>query len=319
MSTGAAAEFAEENPLEQKTKKPHPPRYTETGLGAYHPLVSFSYFACVIAFSLLFAHPVYAYISLFCAIGHGCQLGGRRAVLASVALGLPMWLCFAAGNPLFNHHGSTYLFYFQYNPITLEATVYGLVAAGMMFASTMWFFCYNEVVTSDKFLYIFGKLAPTVALIASMTLRLIPRLIAQIKHIAESQRTVGLSVAVGPPLKRVKSGMRILSILLTWALEDAVVTADSMRARGYGYRRRTNFSIFRFCRRDRALLGLIAALTGAGVLAYLLRIGWMLYYPVLAQLRLDAAALLFYAAFLALGLLPSIITAKENARWKFLK
>lgn len=294
-------------------------RFTETGLGGYHPVVSFSYFICVIGCSLLFVHPVYAYLSLGCAALHAGQLAGGKRLWAALLIVVPTWLMMAAGNPVFNHHGSTYLFYWNFNPITLEACVYGLVAAGMMAACILWFYCYSEVVTSDKFLYIFGRLLPTLALIASMTLRLIPKLIAQTRVIADSQRTLGLDCAEGPLARRAKSGMRVLSVLVTWALEDAVNTADSMRARGYGTGRRSHFSVFILCRRDVVILGALGFLFGLSLLSYALGFGTMHYYPVTIGPRADLAALLFYGAFLLLGLLPILITAREDARWNCLE
>ena len=43
-------------------------RKTESGLALYHPIVSFGYFVAVIAGTLLFIHPFFAYASLCCAI-----------------------------------------------------------------------------------------------------------------------------------------------------------------------------------------------------------------------------------------------------------
>lgn len=304
-----------ENSAVLKTQK----RFTEKGLGAYHPIVSFCFFGAVIVSSLLFIHPVYAYLSLIFAVVHACQLSGKKAVLVSLLAGLPMWLFMAAANPLFNHHGSTYLFYVEYNPVTLEAVIYGLVAAGMLTASVEWFFCYSEIVTTDKFLYIFGKLLPSVALIASMTLRLVPRLIAQAKIISETQRTIGRSWSGGSLKKRIKSSARTISILVSWALEDAVTTADSMRARGYGIGKRSNFSIFRFGKKDKKALAAILVLFAICLVSYFTGAGTILYYPKIEGLRFDPIAIFFYAAFALLSAVPTILTLREDAHWKFLK
>ena len=80
-----------------------------------------------------------------------------------------------------------------------------------MFAAVVWFTCYNTVVSSDKFLYIFGKILPSIALIVSMTLSLIPKLLSQVKVIADSQRTLGMDWKSGSAKQRVVSGARILS------------------------------------------------------------------------------------------------------------
>ena len=289
---------------------------TERGLGGYHPLVSFGYYVVIIGLTLLFIHPVFALLSLVCAIIHAVQLSSKKGWRVILLVGLPLFLIASLANPFFNHHGSTYLFYFYYNPITLEAVVFGIVSATMMFGMIMWFFCYSEVVTSDKFLYIFGRMIPTVALIASMTLRLIPRLMHQARVISNVQRGMGISLFHGSVLSRVKGGARIVSVLVSWALEDAVLTADSMRSRGYGSFKRSSFSIYRFYRRDAVVLGAILSLAIFGVAAYLLGFGQLLYFPAVHSPRLDGAALLFYFLFLLLALLPILLTLREDIRWE---
>lgn len=52
----------------------------------------------------------------------------------------------------------------------------------------------------------------------------------------------------------------MLSILVTWALENAIETSDSMRSRGYGLKGRTAFSIYKFTKKDKGLLAVMAAL-----------------------------------------------------------
>ena len=294
-------------------------RKTESGLALYHPIVSFGYFVAVIAGTLLFIHPFYAFISLGCAIIFSALINEKKTFAATLGFGVPMFLLVALANPLFNHHGATFLFYIEDNPVTMEAVIYGIVSGGMMFAAVVWFTCYNTVVSSDKFLYIFGKALPSLALVVSMTLSLIPRLLSQVKVIADSQRTLGMDWKSGSIKQRITSGARILSVLVSWALEDAVTTADSMRARGYGQHRRSNFSIFRFGRRDGIMLVAIAVLLGAEIYAYASGRGTMIFYPTTVFPRLDAANILLYGAFFALGILPSAIQIKEDRKWKQLK
>ena len=56
--------------------------------------------------------------------------------------------------------------------------------------------------------------------------------------------------------------MNILSILVTWILEDSIDTADSMNARGYGLNGRTSFSIYRLDKRDKIILLIIVLFIG---------------------------------------------------------
>ena len=292
---------------------------TESGLALYHPLVSFGYFVAVIAGTLLFIHPFFSYISLACAIVFSASVNGKKALWATLGFGVPMFLFISLANPIFNHRGATILFYIGGNPVTMEAFLYGLVSAGMMFAAVVWFTCYNTVVTSDKFLYVFGRALPSIALIVSMTLSLIPKLMAQVKVIADSQRTLGLDWKSGTVPERIRAGARILSILVSWALEDAVITADSMRARGYGQHRRSSFSVFRFSKRDGIMLALIGVFLAAEILTYATGRGTMTFYPSVIPPSTDAAGILLYGAFFALGILPTAIQIKEDRKWKKLK
>ncbi len=57
----------------------------------------------------------------------------------------------------------------------------------------------------------------------------------------------------GNLFRRIRYGLNILSILITWALENAIETSDSMKSRGYGLPERTAFSIYRFTNRDKIL------------------------------------------------------------------
>ncbi len=87
-----------------------------------------------------------------------------------------------------------------------------------------------------------------------MTLRFVPRFTAQLKTVAAAQRCIGRDMSSGSVVRRAKNGIAILSVMITWALESAVTTADSMKSRGYGLRGRSAFSRFRFERRDAGLL-----------------------------------------------------------------
>ena len=108
--------------------------------------------------------------------------------------------------------------------------------------------------TSDKFVYLFGRVIPALSLVLSMTLRFVPKFKAQIQVVSEAQRCVGRDVSNGSVLQRLRNGITILSIMVTWALENAIETADSMKSRGYGLPGRTAFSIYRFDSRDKAAL-----------------------------------------------------------------
>lgn len=166
-----------------------------------------------------------------------------------------IFLALSVLNPLFNTQGEHILFtYFHGRSYTLEALFYGMALAGMFVTVLTWFATYNEVMTSDKFLYCFGKLSPSLSLILTMVFRLVPSFQKKCEQIAGARRCIGKSVENGTTYEKAEHGLVIVSALTSWALEGGVVMADSMRSRGFGSGRRTGFSIYRMQKRDWSLL-----------------------------------------------------------------
>ena len=291
---------------------------TDTFSG-YHPVVNFLYFLAILVLSMFFMHPVCLGISLLAAMCYFFYLKGPKAVGFQLKFMLPLLLLTAVLNPLFNHEGATILLYFKGgNPLTLEAIWYGIASASMVITVVTWFACCNVVMTSDKFVYLFGKLIPALSLILSMTLRFVPRFTAQIKVVTQAQRCVGRDVSSGNVLQRIKNALTILSIVITWALENAIETADSMRSRGYGMTGRTAFSIYRLQRRDiYALICLLLAvayvITGSATGG----IYWQ-YYPMASGNLAGFYTLSVFTVYLLLCLMPLLINFWEDLKWKFL-
>ena len=217
----------------------------------YHPLVNFLYFALVLVFGMCFMHPACLVISLGSATAYNLYLKGRKGLRFSLAFLLPMMVLAAILNPAFNHEGVTILAYTPNgNPVTLESLVYGLASAFMLASVVQWFSCYNEVMTSDKFVYLFGRIIPALSLVLSMALRFVPKFNAQLKTVRTVQQCIGRDVNNGSIVQRMKHGITILSILVTWSLESAIETADSMKSRGCYLLGWSAFFIYRFDSRD---------------------------------------------------------------------
>jgi energy-coupling factor transport system permease protein len=120
-------------------------------------------------------------------------------------------------------------------------------------------------------------------------------------------------------MQRIRAGARILSILVSWALEDAVITADSMRARGYGQHKRSTFSIFRFGKKDAKMLALVLVLFAAEIFTYISGRGTMEFYPAMVFRSIDFIDIIIYVLYIMLGVLPAVIQIKEDLKWKLLK
>jgi energy-coupling factor transport system permease protein len=284
-----------------------------------HPIICFAWFSAVILVTALFMHPAILTSSLVCAAVYALYLGGGRTRRFALTFLLPMALIAGLINPVFNHRGATTLFYVRYNPITLESVLYGAAAAAMIGAVILWFSCYNRVMTSDKFLYIFGRVIPALSLIISMALRFIPRYRAQIKRIADAQRGIGRDISSGGLLARAKSGMAILSIMMTWALENALDTADSMKGRGYGLKGRTAYSDYRFLSRDALASVLAAGLLAVFLAGVFLNVLHVSYFPLFYMNGADAYSLTLSAAWAAFCAFPVILDVREEVKWRLLR
>ena len=283
----------------------------------YHPLVNFLYFTLVIGFAMILTHPLAQGISLVCACLYAVQTEGKRAVTFTLRWCLPMVLMTAFVNPAFSHQGVTILLYFPTgNPLTLESVLYGLSAGTLLATVMLWFLNFNRVITSDKFIYLFGRIIPAMSLVLSMTLRFIPKFKAQLSTVIDAQRCIGRDISQGSLWERTKIAVTVLSIMITWALENAIETADSMKSRGYGLKGRTAFSIYRF--EDRDCLALIYLgfcgfylLSGMIVSAFGFR-----YFPSIRYVGLNAVTLSFQFVYLILCLMPVALNWAEERKWK---
>lgn len=284
---------------------------------SFHPIVNFTYFIIVISFAMFLLHPICLLISLISSVVYSIILKGRAATKFAVSGLLPIIIVTALVNPLFNHGGETIILYLPGgNPFTLESVIYGLATGTMISTVICWFSCYNKVMTSDRFIYIFGKVIPSLSLIFSMTLRFVSGFKRRFKMVREAHSHMGYSKKTGLADK-IKEAVRLLSIMLTWSVESSVDTADSMRSRGYGLNGRTAFSNFKFGRRDLICLSSILGL-GIYVLTATLwgRLKYQ-YFPSFDTMLKGGYTLSVFCAYMLLCLAPVIIEITEICRWKY--
>lgn len=230
---------------------------------------------------------------------------------------LALFFASALFNPLFSHNGATVLFVLNHNPITLEALFYGMALGIMIMAILYWFMCFQQIMTSDKLLYVFGSALPKLTLILSIALRYIPMLRTQTRKIRDAQKALGLFKDENI-IDRLRGEMRIFSVLVTWALENGIITADSMTARGYGIGRRTRFALFHFRMRDGILCLICLLLSGtviAGIASGAISCS---FYPYFKLPQNSALGICAYIAYAMLAVFPGALELEEMIRWKSL-
>lgn len=286
----------------------------------YHPIVNFIYFVSVIGFGCFFMHPVCLLISLISGFTYSVMLKGKTALKKDLLYMIPMVLLMAVINPLFNHKGVTILAYFPNgNPFTLESVIYGICTAVMILSVIFHFSCFNEIMTSDKFIYLFGKIMPSLSLILSMTLRFVPRFLKQLKDIIKVQKCAGRDISKGNILKRAKNGLNILSVMTTWSLENSIETADSMKSRGYGLSGRTAFSVFIFSKRDISAIIFIIVCSVYTLSGYLTGSMNFTFFPSLKWADFSFFEISVFLSYMLVLIFPIVVEIVEVIRWNFLK
>ena len=286
----------------------------------YHPTVAFLYFVCVIVFTCLSLNPISVSVAFLAAFTYSAVLKGRDAFLKNLLIMPVLFVGMALINPAFNHRGVTILAYLPSgNPLTLESVCFGLIASAMVLSMILYFSCFNEVMTSDKIIYLFGKISPSISLVFSMALRAVPKFIRQFKEIIKVQKAAGRDAYSGNLVKRAKNGLTAVSAMLTWVLEDAIETADSMKSRGYGLPGRTAYSVYTFTKRDKKAI-LFIALTAAYT-AFGMSLGKLSFncFPSIKIAEISPYVISVFFAELMLMAMPVIIEITEHRKWKYTK
>ena len=277
-----------------------------------HPAVNFAFFLGAICAAVIIQHPAYLAVGI---VSGSCYylLLHRRKGLRNILSMLPLFLVLTLINPLFNRYGERVLFWYFGRPYTWEALLYGMAISGIFLEMLLWFGCYNAVLTSDKFTSLFGNVIPALSLLLVMVLRLIPNFMRKATQIAGARKSIGKGAAEGDTNKeKLEDGMSILGALTSWALEGSVVTADSMRSRGYGTGKRSSFMIYTMTSLDWGLLAAFSVLLG---LVAFVGDKTATFTPELFIARIEGWNSLGLAAYGVFLLLPTVLHIKEAIQW----
>lgn len=287
----------------------------------YNPITNVVFFLGAIILGMFFMHPIFVGVSLVMGMAYLFSIKKAKA-FKEIGFFFIIFVLLSVINPIFNMNGMTVLFWYLGNrPYTLESLLYGMTLGGLTVAILCWFSCYNTVMTSDKFIYTFGKIIPSVSLVLSMILRLIPNFIKKTKQINQARECIGMAGSASASRKeKIRNGTVVLSTLTAWALEGGIITADSMKSRGYGSGKRTNFAIYSFTGKNIAMIIVIVLLMGFTIFcsakgatyADFDRAVTMTWFGDIYML----VGVIVYAIFL---FIPTFLNIKENVRWRILR
>ncbi len=284
-------------------------------LKEYHPTAVFLYFLFCIAISMITTNPIWVLCSFLSASFYFIELHGFRAYLLRCLYFMPMLLIIMLFNSLFNSLGLTVLFYLgKGNPVTVENLTFGFFSGLILLTIYLWFACYSELISSDEIMTIFGFRFPTLGLAISMITKYVPDTLEQGREILYHQK-----VLLGPKQLKGKEKIgfsaKLMTTLLSWSMENALETSDSMRAKGYPSKKRVNYSRLRFNGRDRNLIILLVSL----LLGHLVFVFWgavkFMYYPFLKWQGKELGLPILLLTFLSLWLLYLIPLFLNLGQW----
>lgn len=296
----------------------------ETGVGESgefyraHPLLNFLYFVFVIGVSMFAMHPVFLAVSFVCSWSYSVVLLGKKSLRFNLLILIPSVILMTLLNTLNVHNGVTVLFYLNDNRITLEAILYGLASSVLLTNVIVWFRCFSAIITADKFIYLFGRVAPAIALTLSMIMRYIPLLQNRFKEISMGQRCMGRVSKGRSLLQKIRLYGKEISILIAWSLEASIESADSMEARGYGLHGRTSFHLFRLVKQELWLMAGMAVLGGVTVAACAMGKLNIYYYPTIILKALDPMQWISLIAYVVLMLIPLVMDVRGWKTWNCL-
>ncbi|MGL5439725.1 MAG: energy-coupling factor transporter transmembrane component T [Filifactoraceae bacterium] len=283
----------------------------ESRFYACHPSVALLYFIGIFTFVFIFQHPLFLITTT---LGNLllCRYYIDSIHMKSAArMGIILLVFTLVINPLINHRGETMLFYLLGNPVTLEAILYGGSAGLMIFNLIMLFLPLNILIDSERFLYLFGHICPKLAFITNMSLRYTNVLKSRGTDMADIQKTRNIYIDKGTIKERFQNGGKLLSSLVTSALEEGMLISEVLKSKEYGGKTRSRFVFYRLTRSDITLLAVMIILIFSSVILSTYGVGKFGYYPQITSLKLDYKTLAAYTIMIVYwGLLPLVEITK---------
>ncbi len=276
-----------------------------------HPVTLLVYFASVIGFTVASLNP-YLLILSFLGAFLGFFIVAKRF---DAALYIPLFILIAVMNPIFSHNGQTVLFFLGGQRVTLESVIYGAMAALLVIGVLYWCKLFSLVFETDKLTWAVGRISPKLSVLLTMSIRFIPLIKENARDIYNAQESMGVVQTKGI-FAKFKLMAGVFSALISMSIENAIETADTMRAMGYGKGKRTSYTLFRFTAFDAIYVILFAA---ADIAIFILwKYAEFLYYPYIYVPKFGTGTIILYIIFALFCLFPFINGIKEDLRWRYL-
>jgi energy-coupling factor transport system permease protein len=256
-------------------------------------------FCLALAFApILFDNPIVLGSLLAAIVAAAIGAGVARELRRWVVLAIGFALLVIIINPLVNTDGLTVLwrggsFLGRRWDITLEATIYGAVAALRVLDVVLAFALMSVTVDPDDLLRALRRISYRSALAAALTTRLVPVLARDASRKSDAARC-----RPEPPGRTT-----VARAALAGSLERAVELAAALEVRGYSRARRPQVARRPWSRHDLRVLASAVAIVALAVVAKLAGVGDFQAFP-LTEVSAGPAEAALGAAFVALAYAP---------------
>lgn len=282
-----------------------------------HPAIYVIYYMILVIFAFIINDPFYLTSFLICLIILITLQGITNEFKNMIKFFIPISLLIITINPLVSNNGITKFFIIDNYFITMESLTYGILLSISLLIVLTIFLCYNNAVSYQEMLYLFSKKFLNTSIIIIMAMRFIPLLNNRWKEVSKLNKFNNTSGNVNynrSKMGQIKNTTHILSVVVSWSLEESMVIAKSMKARGYGITNRTNYLSFKFKSIDFYILIIIISCFIISINGIFYGYGRIEIYPQL-HFSYENVFSIFYLSFLIL-LLPIIyIEIKERLLW----
>lgn len=282
-----------------------------------HPFVMACYFIVSTVAIMVINHPLFLIASFVIAIFNAKLFVSTSTLLKVLKGSLLFVVIMVTINIFLNQNGTTEIIRVFGQTITLEVITYSCIMSFMLLLIFQLSLLFNETMNGAKLMYVLSKLVPKTGLVTMLALRYVPLLKVQLQQIMTVQKLKGYSMTEGTLIERIKSGLLLLQLLLTISLEDALQTAESMKARGYGLKiKRTSYTPYIWSIYDSISIIILVVIFLSTIISTFTGLGMITVYP---KLQISWSSRHIIISFLGCLIIafPLILQSLEWCKWKF--
>ena len=288
-----------------------------------HPAVGFFYIAAVLVITMITMNPYLLAISCITSIIVMGYLKGLSELRKNIVPDISVIIFTVGIQPVFSGSGKTVLYYVNDRAVYLEGYIYGLVIAMLLITVFNWCTVMRILMDSEKWMYLIGRLSPTLAMMITMILRFIPLMRQRYRVIHEGQVGMGrynnlyskkknVLYAFMGFIEKIRHRIKEISILISWSLENSIETSDSMESRGYGLKGRTSYHRYILKKIDIIQMILIAGAFAYVLVPVLLRQFMAYYLPRVYIESVSVWHVIVMVVYIVLAVFPVVFYKKSD-------